>query len=70
MWPHGAEVPVVALPRKARTSIEVRRAERELFFWTAGQTLKLVALAALTAYVVVSVVDGRLPGSELLIRYL
>ena len=56
--------------RRARQPIEVRKAERELFFWTARQTLKLVILAAFTAYVVASLVEGRLPGSELLLRYL
>jgi hypothetical protein len=56
--------------RRARQPIEARKAERELFFWTARQTLKLVILAALTAYLVVSLVEGRLPGGELLARYL
>ncbi|MGO9320732.1 MAG: hypothetical protein ACLQBY_08040 [Solirubrobacteraceae bacterium] len=56
--------------RRARQPVEVRRAERELFFWTARQTLKLVILAALTAYLVVSLVEGRLPGGEMLLRYL
>jgi hypothetical protein len=56
--------------RRARQPIEVRKAERELFFWTAYQTLKLVILVALTAYVVASLVEGRLPGGELLLRYL
>jgi hypothetical protein len=56
--------------RRARQPIEARKAERELFFWTARQTLKLVIFAALTAYLVVSLVEGRLPGGELLARYL
>ncbi|HSZ14884.1 MAG TPA: hypothetical protein VK790_12690 [Solirubrobacteraceae bacterium] len=56
--------------RRARQPIEIRKAERELFFWTARQALKLVILAALTAYVVVSLVEGRLPGAEVLLRYL
>jgi hypothetical protein len=55
--------------RQARQPIEIRKAERELFFWTARQTLKLVIFAALTAYVVASLVEGRLPGGELLLRY-
>ena len=46
----------MAFHHRARTPIEVRRAERELFFWTARQTLKLVVLAAVAAYVVVSLV--------------
>jgi hypothetical protein len=60
----------VALLRRARTPIEVRKAERELFFWTARQTLELVVLAALAAYVIVSLLEGRIPGSELLSRVL
>jgi hypothetical protein len=61
---------VEALLQRARTPIEVRRAERELFFWTARQTVKLVVLAAIAAYVVVSLVNGKIPGSELLLRLL
>lgn len=60
----------MAFLHRARTPIEVRRAERELFFWTARQTLKLVVLAAVAAYVVVSLVRGQIPGSELLLRVL
>jgi len=60
----------VALPQRARTPIEVRKAERELFFWTARQTVKLVVLAAIAAYLVVSLVQGRIPGGELLLRVL
>ena len=56
--------------RRARQPIEARRAERELFFWTARQTLKLVVFAALTAYLVVSLAEGRLPGAQMLLRYL
>jgi hypothetical protein len=56
--------------RRARQPIETRRAERELFFWTARQTLKLVVFAALTGYVVVSLAEGRLPGAGLLLHYL
>ncbi len=56
--------------RRARQPIEARRAERELFFWTARQTLKLVIFAALTAYLVVSLVEGHLPGTQTLLRYL
>ena len=61
---------VEALHQRARTPIEVRRAERELFFWTARQTVKLVVLASVAAYVVVSLVHGKIPGSELLLRLL
>ena len=58
----------MVLPHRVRRPIEARRAERELFFWTARQTVKLVVLAALAVYVVVSLLEGRLPGSELLVR--
>jgi hypothetical protein len=60
----------VALLQRARTPIEVRRAERELFFWTARQAVKLVVLAAVAVYVVASLLHGRIPGSELLVRIL
>lgn len=60
----------MALLGRARTPIEVRRAERELFFWTARQTIKLVVLAAVAAYVVVSLIEGRIPGGQLLMRAL
>ncbi len=60
----------MALLRRARTPIEVRKAERELFFWTARQAIELVVLAALAAYVVVSLLEGRIPGGELLSRVL
>jgi hypothetical protein len=56
--------------RRAHQPIEARRAERELFFWTARQTLKLVIFAALTAYLVVALAEGRLPGAQMLLRYL
>ncbi len=61
---------VVGPANRVRQPIAVRKAERELFFWTARQTLKLVVLVALTAYLIVSLVEGRLPGGELLVRYL
>lgn len=60
----------MALLRRASTPIEVRRAERELFFWTARQTVKLVVLAAIAVYLVVSLLQGRIPGGELLLRVL
>lgn len=60
----------MALLRRARTPIEVRRAERELFFWTARQTVKLVVLVAIAVYLVVSLLQGRIPGGELLLRVL
>ena len=60
----------MGLPHRARAPIEVRRAERELFFWTARQTIKLVLFAAVAIYVVVSLVEGQLPGGGLLMRAL
>jgi hypothetical protein len=56
--------------RKLRAPIEERRAERELFFWTARQAIKLVLLVAVAGYVVVSLIEGRIPGSEVLLRVL
>jgi hypothetical protein len=60
----------MSFPHRARTPIEVRRAERELFFWTARQALKLVVFAAVAIYVIVSLLRGHIPGSELLLRVL
>lgn len=60
----------MGLPTKARAPIDVRRAERELFFWTARQTIKLVLFAAIAVYVVVSLIEGELPGGQLLLRVL
>lgn len=40
--------------------IDVRRAERELFFWTVRQALMMILLAALTIYIVVALAKGRL----------
>jgi hypothetical protein len=60
----------VGLPHRARTPIDVRRAERELFFWTARQTIKLVLFAALAVYIVAALARGEFPGGELLLRLL
>jgi hypothetical protein len=54
-------------PKQRRPkSIEQRRNERELFFWTvrevlalARQTLRLLLLAALVIYVIASLIEGR-----------
>ena len=56
--------------RKPKASLEARRAERELFFWTARQALRLVALGTLVVYSIVSMVEGHIPGLELLVRSL
>ncbi|HEY4809475.1 MAG TPA: hypothetical protein VIH71_00320 [Solirubrobacteraceae bacterium] len=60
----------MGLPHRARAPIDVRRAERELFFWTARQAIKLVLFAAVAIYVVVSLIEGELPGGALLLRVL
>jgi hypothetical protein len=46
---------------KQRPSFEERRRERELFFWTARQSLWLIMLTAATVYVVVSLATGSAP---------
>lgn len=46
--------------------LELRRAERELFFWTAREWLKLIAWLALTLYFVIELIHGRFAGAELL----
>lgn len=48
MWP----------PHRRQTSIQDRKAERELFFWTAFKALKLVAAIAIVAYLVVTLIQG------------
>jgi hypothetical protein len=44
-----------------RSSIEVRRQERELFFWTVKQVLLSLLLVAFVAYSIVSLVHGKVP---------
>jgi len=59
------------LPRhRAHISIQERRAERELFFWTAFTAIKLIVFAVLAAYVVVSLITGEWPIRDLLLRSL
>lgn len=53
---------------RQQQSIEVRKAERELFFWTAHQTLRLVLFAAVVIYAIASMISGELPGIEQLVR--
>jgi hypothetical protein len=55
---------------KHHPSIEQRRAERELFFWTAFRALRLVLAAALVGYVIARLVTGELPGGDLLLHSL
>ena len=40
----------------APKSVKSRKAERELFFWTARQALMLITLTAMTAYFVASLI--------------
>ena len=56
--------------QKPKSSVEARRAERELFFWTAHQGLRLVVLFALVLYSIVSLIEGHVPGLDLLLRSL
>ena len=48
-----------------RPPLDRRRAERELFFWTARQWIKLavsiVVLISVTGYVVVALIHGQSP---------
>jgi hypothetical protein len=53
---------------RPQTSVEKRKAERELFFWTAFAALKLVVAIALVVYLVVSLIEGGSPIPELLLR--
>jgi hypothetical protein len=46
--------------QRLRRPLEERRAERELFFWTARQSLKLIAFAATVIYLLVILCDARL----------
>jgi hypothetical protein len=53
---------------RPQTSIKQRKAERELFFWTAFKTLKLILAAAAVMYVVfymtASLITNEVPGDE------
>lgn len=53
---------LVPRPRRQARSVEVRREERKLFFWTARESLKLVLFAAFTASAVVAVVYALVVG--------
>lgn len=54
--------------RSQRTSFEERKAQLEFVFWAIRQTLALIVYAALTIYLVVSLVQGNLPGADQLLR--
>jgi hypothetical protein len=61
---------------RSRAPIKQRRAERELFFWTAFQILRLVVTAAVAAavvaamvlYILASLTAGQTSGGDLLLR--
>jgi hypothetical protein len=55
---------------KPRPPIKTRREERELFFWTASQILRLVGFTALVVYSIVSLIEGDIPGADMLLRSL
>jgi hypothetical protein len=44
-----------------RAPLDQRRDERELFFWTAREILKLVVAVTCTVYVIVCLVTGNDP---------
>lgn len=58
------------LRNRAHTSVQERKAERELFFWTAFTAIKLIVFAVLAAYVIVSLITGEWPIRDLLLRSL
>lgn len=63
-----SRVETAASSPSARRPIAERRAERELFFWTASMTLRLVAAIACTAYLVVAVAHGEMPAVDPLLK--
>jgi hypothetical protein len=55
---------------RTHTSVQRRRAERELFFWTAFSALKLVVAVVVAIYIIVSLIAGDWPIRDLLARSL
>jgi hypothetical protein len=53
-----------------QSPINVRKAEKELTFWTVRQFLKLIIFTALTVWFVVGLAAGHLAGTEVLLRLL
>jgi hypothetical protein len=49
-----------------RGPLDRRRAERELFFWTAFTALRLVAAMAIVVYLIVLLIEGHIPVQGLL----
>ncbi len=53
-----------------QASIKKRRAERELFFWTAFKALDLIVATTLVVCILVSLIEGDWPIRDLLLRLL
>jgi hypothetical protein len=60
-----------------RKPLKQRRDERELFFWTlrellaiGRQAIRLLLLLAVAIYLIVSLIEGRLPGIESVVQAL
>jgi hypothetical protein len=49
-------------------TVEARKQERELFFWTAHKTLKLICWTAMTVYFLVCLAQGELAGTRTLLE--
>ncbi len=56
--------------RHNRPPVEDRRNERDLFFWTAQQSLRLILAVAITLYVIVSLLNGETPVIDQLVKVL
>jgi hypothetical protein len=52
--------------KRNRDSVESRRAERELLFWTIRQTCFVALLGAATICTLISLIGGEVGGSNLL----
>lgn len=61
---------LLLLRHRGDTSVQERRAERELFFWTAFTAIKLIVVAVLAAYAIVSLITGEWPLRDLLLKSL
>jgi len=61
---------LLLLRHRGDTSVQERRAERELFFWTAFTAIKLIVFAVLAAYAIVSLIAGEWPLRDLLLKSL
>jgi hypothetical protein len=57
-------------PQRPQAPITDRKAERELFFWTAFQTLRLLVTTALAIYLILTLIEHGSLMENLLIRSL